>query len=113
VISRGRISLPPYCVPKIYYTKLVKKLWALTPRLAAFGKFSIISHRPPWWIPLRSVVTVADSAMKRRSRSGFRHAATKIAAGAPLAGIRSQAKRTTAKLESLKFTNENKIFPKK
>jgi hypothetical protein len=31
----------------------------------------------------------------------------KIAAGAPIAGIRSQAKRTTTKLEYLEFTKEN------
>jgi hypothetical protein len=33
----------------------------------------------------------------------------KIAAGAPIAGIRSQGKRTTAKLENLKFPNKNKF----
>jgi hypothetical protein len=39
---------------------------------------------------------MADSATQRRPRGGFSHAATKIAAGAPIAGIRSQAKSTTA-----------------
>jgi hypothetical protein len=34
------------------------------------------------------------------------------AAGAPIAGISSQTKRTTAKLKKLKFPNENKFFKK-
>jgi hypothetical protein len=42
--------------------------------------------------------------------NGLRHAATKIAEGAPIAGICSQAKRTTAKLKYLKFTNENEYL---
>jgi hypothetical protein len=46
------------------------------------------------------------------SPGGFRHAATKIAADVPIAGIRSHAKRTTAKHEYLKFPNENE-FKKK
>jgi hypothetical protein len=43
----------------------------------------------------------------------IRHRATKIAAGAPIAGISSQAKITTAKLKNLKFMNKNKFFKKK
>jgi hypothetical protein len=50
--------------------------------------------------------------MQRRPRGVFCHGATKIAAGAPIAGIISQAKITTAKLENLKFTNKNKFFKK-
>jgi hypothetical protein len=42
----------------------------------------------------------------------FHHRARKIAAGAHTAGIRSQAKRTTAKLEYLKFSNENELKKK-
>jgi hypothetical protein len=52
-------------------------------------------------------VVPADLPTQQHPHSGFCHAATKIAAGAPIAGIRSQAKRTTVKLESLKFTNKN------
>jgi hypothetical protein len=58
------------------------------------------------------IILVADSAMQHHPCGGFPHAATKIAAGAPIAGIRLQTKRTTAKLEHLKFTNENKFFQK-
>jgi hypothetical protein len=36
----------------------------------------------------------------------------KIAADAPIACIRSQAKRTVAKLEYLKFMNKNKFLKK-
>jgi hypothetical protein len=42
-------------------------------------------------------------------RGGFLHAATKIAVGAPKAGIRSQAKRTTAKHKYLKFKNKKDL----
>jgi hypothetical protein len=42
-----------------------------------------------------------------------RYAVMKIAVGAPIAGIRSQAKSTTAKLEYLKFTNESEFYLKK
>jgi hypothetical protein len=51
---------------------------------------------------------IVDSATQRLPLGGFRHAAMKIAAGAPI-GIRSQANRTTAKLAYLKFMNEKKI----
>jgi hypothetical protein len=37
---------------------------------------------------------------------------TKIAAGASIAGISSQAKITTVKLENLKFMNKNEFFKK-
>jgi hypothetical protein len=40
---------------------------------------------------------------------GFPYAAMKIALGAPIAGIRTPAKRTTAKLKYLKFMTENKF----
>jgi hypothetical protein len=76
-----------------------EKLRALTPRRAEFGT-------------LFCVVPVAESATQRHSRGGFRHAATKIAAGALIAEIRSQATRTTAKLEYLKFTNETDLKKK-
>jgi hypothetical protein len=55
---------------------------------------------------------MADSATQSCIRGGFHHEATKIAVGAPIAGISSQAKITMAKLENLKFTNENKFFKK-
>jgi hypothetical protein len=55
------------------------------------------------------IVPVTDSATQRLPRGGFWHAASKIAAGASKQRGYSQAKRTTAKLEYLKFTNENKF----
>jgi hypothetical protein len=55
---------------------------------------------------------MADYATQSHPRGGFRHGAPKIAAGAPIAGISSQAKITMAKLENLKFTNENEFFKK-
>jgi hypothetical protein len=55
------------------------------------------------------IIPIMDSATQHLPCGGFCHAATKIAASAPVAGIRSQAKRTTAKLEYLKFTNKNEF----
>jgi hypothetical protein len=52
---------------------------------------------------------MADSATQHHPRSGFRQIATKIAVDAPIAGISSQAKRTTVKLKYLKFTNKNEL----
>jgi hypothetical protein len=73
-------------------------------------------NRPEEWLgeqhlvlfQLFCVVPVADSTTQGRPRGRFRDAATKIAAGPPTAGIRSQAKRTTVKLKYLKFMNETK-----
>jgi hypothetical protein len=56
------------------------------------------------------IVPVADSATQSPPHGGFRHGATKIAAGAPIAGISSQAKITTAKLKNLKFMNEMNVL---
>jgi hypothetical protein len=53
---------------------------------------------------------VADSATQSRPLGGFCHGATKIAVGAPIAGIRSQAKITAAKLKNFKFMNKNKFL---
>jgi hypothetical protein len=67
----------------------------------------IIPRRTPFTatnaIPLQlfHVVPVEDSATQCRTCGGFRYAATKISAGAPIAGIHSQAKRTMAKLKNL------------
>jgi hypothetical protein len=72
--------------PWIYYTKLMK-----SHGRAHHGEQHIFASSP-WRIPSRSAVPMA---------------------GAPIAGIRSQAKRTTAKLEYLKFTTENKFLLKK
>jgi hypothetical protein len=56
------------------------------------------------------IVPVADSATQSLRRGGFRHGAMKIVVGAPIAGINSQAKITTAKLENLKCMNKNEFF---
>jgi hypothetical protein len=55
----------------------------------------------PWRIPPRRAVP---------TRGGFHHGATKIAEGAPIGGISSQAKNTTAKLKTLKFKNRTNFF---
>jgi hypothetical protein len=55
---------------------------------------------------------MANSTMQSHPCGIFHHAATKIAAGAPIAGISSQARITTAKLKNLKFTNKNEFFKK-
>jgi hypothetical protein len=55
---------------------------------------------------------MADSTTQSHPRGGFRHGATKIAVGAPIAGKSSQAKITMVKLKNVKFTNENEFFKK-
>jgi hypothetical protein len=75
----------------------VKKLRTLTPWQAAFGVhfqlFRVIPVADSFFFFF--FFFLADSATQRCPCSGFRHAATKIAGGAPIAGIRSQAMRTT------------------
>jgi hypothetical protein len=56
-----------------------------------------------------NVIRQQTTIILYRPSDELRHAATKIAEGAPIARIRSQAMRTTVILEYLKFTNENKF----
>jgi hypothetical protein len=100
--------------PKIYYTKLVK-LFCVVPmadsatQLQNSGGRSHHGEQHLVQFQIFCIVPVTDSATQHLPHGGFRHAATKIAAGAPIEGIRSQAKRTTAKLKYLKFMNENEF----
>jgi hypothetical protein len=55
---------------------------------------------------------MADSATQGHPHGGFRHSATKIVVGAPIAGACSQAKRTTTKLKDLNIPDENKFTKK-
>jgi hypothetical protein len=64
------------------------------------------------FVKLFRILSVADSATQRCPRGGFHHAATKITAGAPIPEICLQAKKTTTKLENLKFPNKNEFILK-
>jgi hypothetical protein len=79
--------------------KLMKKLRMLTHCKQHLGYFKLFC-----------IVPAADSATQSRPYGCFCNGATKIASGAPIAGISSQAKITTAKLKNFKIYEQKQIF---